>query len=349
MRYRYTFLRPLGGGLALLLLATVLTGCGPQAASQPAAAPLATTAPAAAVAATATPAALLTPVAAAGTTAPVPAPPTLPTAPPPPVGALPAVIARVNGVPVTGVLYAQRFTYYEALATNQGIDWSSATGKSYVGQLRTLLLQRLIDQELINQYAAKHKLTTTPKAVQNEIKTLIARNGGQVAYTQMLTSTKLSDLTFSQMISEEMSAANVQKAVTKGMTTTVLEVDARHILVTSLVTATMILNQLHHGADFATLARKYSIDTGSAVKGGDLGYFARGAMVKPFEDAAFSLKVGQISGIVHSTFGYHIIQVIGRKMVAETATQLSTQSSQVFAAWLQAQAAHSTIIRYIKP
>ena len=63
-------------------------------------------------------------------------------------------------------------------------------------------------------------------------------------------------------------------------------------------------------ASFAGVAKKNSQDTGSAANGGDLDYFARGAMVKPFEDAAFALKKGDISGIVESDFGYHIIQLV---------------------------------------
>ncbi len=62
-------------------------------------------------------------------------------------------------------------------------------------------------------------------------------------------------------------------------------------------------------ASFADAAKKNSQDSGSAVKGGDLGFFARGAMVKPFEDAAYALKKGDISGLVQSDFGFHIIQL----------------------------------------
>jgi peptidyl-prolyl cis-trans isomerase D len=64
---------------------------------------------------------------------------------------------------------------------------------------------------------------------------------------------------------------------------------------------------------FSEVAKKNSQDPGSAINGGDLGFFARGAMVKPFEDSAFSLKKGEISGLVQSDFGFHIIQLIDIK------------------------------------
>jgi peptidyl-prolyl cis-trans isomerase D len=67
------------------------------------------------------------------------------------------------------------------------------------------------------------------------------------------------------------------------------------------------------GADFAVLAKEYSQDPGSRENGGDLGWFARGRMVKEFEEAAFNLKVGQISEPVRSQFGYHIIKLEGRR------------------------------------
>jgi len=103
-----------------------------------------------------------------------------------------------------------------------------------------------------------------------------------------------------------------------------LEVHARHILLKPPANATpaqtdsvkrlaeSIRQQAAGGADFAELARRYSQDT-SKDQGGDLGYFGRGAMVPPFEEAAFALQPGQISPVVTSQFGYHVIKVEDRR------------------------------------
>lgn len=78
--------------------------------------------------------------------------------------------------------------------------------------------------------------------------------------------------------------------------------------------AEQILQQVKQApAKFAELAKKYSEDPGSAANGGDLGFFGHGMMVKPFEDAAFSLKPGEISGLVQSDFGFHIIKLLAIK------------------------------------
>lgn len=78
--------------------------------------------------------------------------------------------------------------------------------------------------------------------------------------------------------------------------------------------AEQILQQARQNpARFADLAKKYSQDPGSAANGGDLGFFGHGMMVKPFDDAAFSMKAGEISGLVKSDFGFHIIKLLAIK------------------------------------
>ncbi|KAI7244482.1 hypothetical protein KC345_g12150, partial [Hortaea werneckii] len=87
------------------------------------------------------------------------------------------------------------------------------------------------------------------------------------------------------------------------------EVRASHILVETKEEADAIVKQLKDGADFATLAKEKSADTGSKDKGGDLDFFKRADMVAEFSDAAFKLKVGETSGAVKTDYGYHIIKV----------------------------------------
>ena len=90
-------------------------------------------------------------------------------------------------------------------------------------------------------------------------------------------------------------------------------------------------------AAFADLARQISQDTGSATKGGDLGFFGRGMMAKPFEDAAFSLKDGETSAIVETEFGYHLIRVTGIR--AASARKFEDVRAELLAELKQKQAA----------
>lgn len=94
------------------------------------------------------------------------------------------------------------------------------------------------------------------------------------------------------------------------------EVRARHILVPTEQEAKDIKKKLDSGKSFDDLAKDFSKDPGSAAKGGDLGYFTKDKMVKEFADVAFSMKKGEVSGPVKSSFGYHIIKVEDSRKVS---------------------------------
>ncbi len=85
------------------------------------------------------------------------------------------------------------------------------------------------------------------------------------------------------------------------------QIRCAHILVEKESLAKEILERIKKGESFAKLAEQYSTD-GSRRRGGDLGFFGKGMMVKPFEEAAFALEKGQVSGLVKTQFGYHIIK-----------------------------------------
>ncbi len=90
------------------------------------------------------------------------------------------------------------------------------------------------------------------------------------------------------------------------------QVKASHILVKKRSEAEKILEELKKGANFAELAKKHS-ECPSRKRGGDLGWFGRGKMVPEFEKAAFSLKKGELSDLVKTQFGYHLIKVTDTK------------------------------------
>ena len=90
------------------------------------------------------------------------------------------------------------------------------------------------------------------------------------------------------------------------------QVKASHILVKTEPEAQEILKQIKAGGNFEELAKKHSIDAAGA-KGGDLGWFGKGAMLPDFEKAVFGLKEGAVSGIVKTKFGYHIIKLTGKR------------------------------------
>ena len=125
----------------------------------------------------------------------------------------------------------------------------------------------------------------------------------------------LSEKDYLALFNAQILERKVRAAIEAEVPSTQKQVWARHILVADEAAANKVVERLKNGEDFAALAQELSSDTGSAVKGGDLGWFASGAMVPEFETAAFALeKPGDYTATpVKSQFGYHIIKVEGRR------------------------------------
>jgi parvulin-like peptidyl-prolyl isomerase len=114
----------------------------------------------------------------------------------------------------------------------------------------------------------------------------------------------------------------------------------------TLALANELRQRLLAGEDFAALAAEYSDDPGSAANGGDLGWFGKGQMVAPFEEAAFSLPIGEISEPVKSDFGYHLIEVLERDAARpKSQAQLDQERNQAFQTWLKEQLAGEDVKR----
>ncbi|MFZ6030210.1 MAG: peptidylprolyl isomerase [Chloroflexota bacterium] len=116
------------------------------------------------------------------------------------------------------------------------------------------------------------------------------------------------------------------------------QVWARHILVSDLVTATMLLDEVNNGGDFAALAQQYSTDTASSYNGGDLGWFSKGKMAAEFEAAAWNLQVGEVvSQPVQTQYGYHVIQVLGHEVRPLSDSEFQQLRQTKFQEWLDEQ------------
>ncbi|OYU49923.1 MAG: peptidylprolyl isomerase [Rhizobiales bacterium PAR1] len=116
------------------------------------------------------------------------------------------------------------------------------------------------------------------------------------------------------------------------------EVRARHILIEGEDDAKKALARVKGGEDFAKVAKELSKDPGSGAEGGDLGFFTKDRMVPEFAEAAFALKPGEVSGLVKSQFGYHIIKLEERRMKpVPTLEQVKDRLAQALAGKAQAE------------
>ncbi|MBN1454538.1 MAG: peptidylprolyl isomerase [Anaerolineales bacterium] len=175
--------------------------------------------------------------------------------------------------------------------------------------------------------------TPAPTSTPSPTATPYTLEGYQGRFDEALKGVKdigLTENQYRQLFETELLRTKLFEAVTADTPMEDEQVWARHILVEDEATAKTILERLKSGEDFATLATELSQDTGSAVNGGDLGWFGKGQMVAEFETAAFALEDGEFSEPIQSNFGWHIIQKLGHTTVPLTASAYQQAKQTAF-------------------
>jgi peptidyl-prolyl cis-trans isomerase C len=265
--------------------------------------------------------------------------PANPATPPPakPVAAqLPDVIARVNGEAISR----------GDLETAVG-EVEARAGKPLPADQRDRVLRAVLDQligyKLLQQESVVRKSTVTDAEVEARLAQIRSQFPTEEIFQQQLQQRQMTLAKLREDTRASMQITAMLQAELGATTTATPEqvndfyeknpaafqqgerVKASHILVRvqanaeaaerdkARAKATAILADVKAGKDFAALAQQHSEDPGSGPNGGDLGYFQRGQMVPPFEQAAFSLAVGQTSELVTSDFGFHIIKVVDKQ------------------------------------
>lgn len=247
------------------------------------------------------------------------------------------VVARVNGETIT------RDAFYEEL----------------VDQAGPAVLNRMVTDVLVRQEARKKGVTVSPQEVERQIQEIAAPFSSEEAFYQALANYGYMEASLRRQLETNLLVKAIlepQVEVTEEDLKAYFEerkdrynepemVKVRHILVDDEKTAQEVREKLLQGEDFAQLAEAYSKDGGSAAQGGELGWIARGQMVPEFEEAAFSLPVGEISQPVESYYGWHIIEVEDRQEGREVSFEdvkervkedyIDEQIAQMSGPWLE--------------
>lgn len=236
---------------------------------------------------------------------------------------LPSVVAKVNGKKIAREEFNNMMM---RLQQQQEQNGANLTAEQRL-QGENNVLDSLIEYNLIVQEAKRQKVKVPKAELEKQFNEISKQFPDKKTFRDQLTQMGLSERKLRALIEEEQVytkfGEQVQKVkvTAKDIADAFVQVQARHILIKTEEgkekeaekKAKEVLGKVKAGGDFAALAKQYSDDPGSKENGGDLGFFGQGQMVPAFEKAAFALKKNEVSDLVKSDYGYHIIQVLDRK------------------------------------
>lgn len=203
-------------------------------------------------------------------------------------------------------------------------ETETAEGMTYEEQLTESSLQDLVNQEVLLQEAEELDIEVKDKDVEEELKQYKDTDENEEKFNEYLESMGISEEYFEEMYKKGMIiTALIEKIVDISDETAKEEyeqnkemydkVQASHILVKTEEEAKEIKEKIEGGEDFAELAKEYGTD-GTAANGGDLGFFVKSQMVTEFSEAAFELEKGEVSDIVETKHGFHLIKLTDKKL-----------------------------------
>jgi peptidyl-prolyl cis-trans isomerase C len=247
-------------------------------------------------------------------------------------------VAVVNSVVITQEQFSKELKVHLERLSRQGRQISD----DQLGNLKKEILEGLIEREVLYQQTQKEGIQISDQKINGQLETIKERFPSEDEYMKAIESMGLTEDEIKTQIGRGLAIRElIDQQVAVKIVVTDKEskeyyddhpqmfkqperVKASHILIKAEANVSdaqkvearkkisEIQQKLKDGGDFATLAKEYS-EGPSNVRGGDLGYFRRGQMVKPFEDAAFAMQPNEVSDVVETRFGYHLIKVYDKK------------------------------------
>ena len=255
---------------------------------------------------------------------------------------VPYPVASVNGNwfwnTVTYNQYLFELASIQKFYTSQGQDLNSQEGKQKLSQLKNDIIIQLENNLIIEQQARKYGIKVTNKEITDQYNELVKNAGGVEKVKTTLD--KLYGWTIDDFKEKIKQSVLQKKLAEKILADESLNAPAK-------AQAEDLKKQIDGGADFAELAKKFSTD-GSASNGGDLGLISKGQTVPEFEAAAFGLQEGQVSGVVKTQYGYHIIKSTKREGDQVRVSHILIKGADIDS-WLKDQRAKAKIVQYFKP